>query len=139
MAADAVPLVVVSALCSVAAALAAAHCLLRRRGAWPLAALAMAWTGAWSASVLAVLAGLQLPAAYRSFLSMWRLDGLTVPVWVGEIGTWPGDTSPLWLLLWECVHPLDKDPHPATLMPPLPCHRVLDMHPNYALILITSC
>ena len=62
--------------------------------------VALAWAGAWSASVLAVLAGLQLPAAYRSFLSMWRLDALEVPVWVGEIGTSPGDTSPLWRLVW---------------------------------------
>ena len=68
-----------------------------------LAATSAFWAGAWTASLMVVLAALRLPATYYSFLSLWRLEGRSVPVWVGEIGTEPGDTSPLWQLVWGCL------------------------------------
>ena len=40
---------------------------------------------------------------------MWRLDGRSVPVWVGEVGTAPGDVPPSWRVVWGYVtdHGLD--------------------------------
>ncbi len=100
LSADAAPVAAVSAFCAAAALLAAAHRLLLRRGAAALVGAVLVWGGALPASLLVALAALRLPSAYRSFLSIWRLQGRAVPVWVGEIGTRPDKPDPLWGLLW---------------------------------------
>ena len=105
------PVVAFSAFCSAVAILGSVHRLIRSKRMLPLAVAYMVWAGIFTVSVLVVLKILQLPGTYRSFLSLWRLEGRAVPLWVGEFGTKPGDTSIEWRAVLGLAQSLKLAPY----------------------------
>ena len=92
-------MVIFSVVCTAVAALGLVHRLVRCRSMLPLYVAGMVWAGIFTASMLIVVKYLQLPATYQSFLSLWELEERSVPLWVGEFGTYPWDTSQEWKTL----------------------------------------
>jgi hypothetical protein len=77
---------------------------LRRLSAWFLA-----WTVLATAAVCILYGVSTTDWMISTELARWRLDGRSIPVWVGEFGTHVGDHSQNWDLLTKALRDKDLD------------------------------